>query len=122
MLHDIGRCRTHSIRHAVEGAAIARGLGLPEEVVNIIERHIGGGISQEEAGSLGLPSRDYLPETLEEKIVAHADNLIEGTVKVSVKAAVAEFTRRGLGEATKRVTALHEELSSIARKDLDEVR
>ena len=122
MLHDIGRCRTHSIRHAVEGAAIARELGLSEEVVNIIERHIGGGLSHEEAEALGLPPRDFIPQTLEEKIVAHADNLIDGTAKVSVKTAVGEFDRRGFGEAAKRVLALHAELSHVARKDLDEVR
>ena len=121
MLHDIGRCRTHSIRHAVEGAAIARELGMAEEVVSIIERHIGGGISREEAEALGLPSKDYLPETLEEKIVAHADNLIDETSRIDVEAAVAGFARRGLGGAAGRVLALHKELSLAVRKDLDEV-
>ena len=122
MLHDIGRCSTHSIRHAVEGAAMAREHGIPEEVVGIIERHIGGGILQEEAEALGLPPKDYLPETLEEKIVAHADNLIDETSRVKVKEAMAEFTRRGLGVTARRVLALHEELSLMAGKDLDELQ
>lgn len=120
-MHDIGRCRTHSVHHAVEGAAIARDLDLPEEVVNIIERHIGGGISEAEAKALGLPPRSYLPETLEEKIVAHADNLISGTQKVSLTKAMSELTTRGLDEAAKRASALHCELSRIAGIDMDAV-
>ena len=122
MLHDLGRCKTHSIHHAVEGAAIARDRGLPESLVNIIERHIGGGISEEEAAVLGLPPKSYLPETLEEKVVAHADNLIDGTRKVNIRTAVAELTRRGLDRAAKRSSDLHEELSGIAGTDLDELR
>ena len=35
--------------------------------MNIIERHIGAGITEEEAVNLGLPKKSYLPETLEEK-------------------------------------------------------
>ena len=44
LLHDIGRSKTHGIRHAVEGAAIAVENGLDEKLVKIIERHIGAGI------------------------------------------------------------------------------
>ncbi|UCE45701.1 MAG: HDIG domain-containing protein [Methanobacteriota archaeon] len=121
MLHDIGRCRTHSIRHAVEGADVARAFGLPKELVNIIERHIGGGISEEESEALGLPRKSYLPVTLEEKIVAHADNLIEGTKRVSVQEAVDALAEHGLASVAERVMALHEEISRIARVDLDKL-
>ncbi len=79
LLHDIGRSRTHGIFHAVEGARIAIENGLNEKIVNIIERHIGAGIPADEATALGLPAKDYMPLTLEEKIVAHADNLVSGT-------------------------------------------
>ncbi len=75
LLHDIGRGRTHGIRHAVAGGELAQSLGLPEELQLIIERHIGAGVEREEAVRLGLPPKDYLPITVEEKIVAHADNL-----------------------------------------------
>ena len=74
LLHDIGRARTHGIDHAVVGANIASELGYPEEVVRIIERHIGAGIPKEEAEKLGLPPKDYVPEALEEKVEAHAGN------------------------------------------------
>ena len=79
LLHDIGRSKTHGIDHAVAGAAIALQNGFGEKVVNIIERHIGAGITMEEAAVLGLPKKDYLPVTVEEKIVAHADNLVFGS-------------------------------------------
>lgn len=121
LLHDIGRSETHSVDHAVVGARIARELGLPEEVVSIIERHIGAGLTEEEAGSLGLPVKDYTPATLEEKIVAHADNLVSGHRRVSVKDAVADLTRRGLTEAALKVARLHKELSNIAGIDVDDI-
>lgn len=46
LLHDIGRSRTHGITHAVEGVEIARGYGYGDDVLNIIERHIGAGITK----------------------------------------------------------------------------
>ena len=49
LLHDIGRSRTHGITHAIEGVEIARGYGYSEDVLNIIERHIGAGITESEA-------------------------------------------------------------------------
>jgi uncharacterized protein len=79
LFHDIGRSRTHGIEHAVAGVEIAKGLGFSEELVGIIERHIGAGITAAEAVRLGLPKKDYLPLTVEEKIVSYADNLTSGT-------------------------------------------
>ncbi|SNQ61803.1 HDIG domain-containing metalloprotein [Candidatus Methanoperedens nitratireducens] len=51
LLHDIGRSKTHGIDHAVKGAGIALENGLGEKIVNINE----------------------------EKVVAHADNLVSGS-------------------------------------------
>jgi uncharacterized protein len=84
LLHDIGRIKTHTIKHAVVGAEILENLNFPTEIVNITIKHIGAGIPQDEAKILGLPPGDYMPRTLEEKIVAHADNLINGTVEVDM--------------------------------------
>lgn len=83
LLHDIGRSKTQDIRHGVEGAAILRSLNL-DSYARICETHIGAGLTREEAKELGLPPKDYLPQTLEEKIIAHADNLIEGSKEVSI--------------------------------------
>ena len=93
LLHDIGRSKTHGIEHAIEGVEIARRYGYSQDVLNIIERHIGAGITAEEAVKLGLPEKSYLPETLEEKIVAHADNLISGTKEVDVDFVIAKWQR-----------------------------
>jgi uncharacterized protein len=78
LFHDIGRSRTHGIEHALAGVEIARSLGFSGELINIIERHIGAGITAAEAERLGLPKKDYLPLTPEEKVVSYADNLVSG--------------------------------------------
>ncbi|HIH01804.1 TPA: HDIG domain-containing protein [Thermoplasmata archaeon] len=121
LLHDIGRSRSHAIDHAVVGAEVAAELGLPEAVVLIIERHIGAGIAKDQAARLGLPVRDYVPETLEEKIVAHADNLIAGGKRVTLQETVADLTRRGLTEVAAGVMRLHAELSTMAGVDVDRI-
>ncbi len=119
LLHDIGRGRTHGVDHAVEGAKIAKELGLPEAVVLIIERHIGAGIALEDAKRIGLPPKDYVPRTLEEKIVAHADNLIEENIKRSVEEIVRRFEELGYKDAAERILGLYKELSDICGLDLD---
>jgi uncharacterized protein len=112
LLHDIGRSKTHDVNHAVVGVEIAQSLNLPESVVSIIGRHIGGGITADEAKELGWPVKDYLPTTLEEKLVAYADKLIEGSRVVSIERTIEQFSRT-LGEnhpAIDRIIRLHEEL------------
>ncbi|RMG70768.1 MAG: TIGR00295 family protein [Nitrospirae bacterium] len=118
MLHDIGRSRTHGIEHALVGARIARELGFPEAVIRIIERHIGSGITRQEAEGLGLPPRDYLPETVEEKLVAYADNLLNGDKEVSFEESLERF-KKILGPehpAIKRYIELHNEIESWKEK------
>ncbi len=112
LLHDIGRGKTHGIDHAVVGAEIARDFGLDERIAKIIERHIGAGIPADEARKLGLPKKDYVPKTLEEKIVAHADNLVMGTKKVSIDEVIKNM-QKTLGKrhpAIQRMRKLHAEL------------
>jgi len=115
LLHDIGRSRTHSVNHAVVGMEIAKSLGLPDKLVSIIGHHIGGGITVDEARRLGWPVKSYVPQTLEEKIVAYADKLIEGLRMVSIEQTLEKLSRE-LGEthpAIERVKKLHAEISSI---------
>ncbi|MCX9085252.1 MAG: TIGR00295 family protein [Candidatus Methanoperedens sp.] len=114
LLHDIGRSRTHGILHAVEGASIAIKNGLDEKLVHIIERHIGAGIPVDETKDLGLPEKDYLPVTLEEKIVAHADNLIIGNRIATVEEMILNLKRKNLNEKTiHRFIKLNDEISSM---------
>jgi uncharacterized protein len=89
MLHDIGRGSTHAIGHAQAGADLLRSMGLPEPVARIVERHAGAGLTPDECTLLGLLPRDCMPETSEEKIVTHADNLIAGTSKVGIDESIA---------------------------------
>lgn len=121
LLHDLGRCRSHGITHAVEGARVATERNLPQSIVKIIERHIGAGITKPEAKALGLSEKDYIPRTLEEKIVAHADNLMSGTERTGVREATGYLARQGLYEQAHRILNLHEELSHMCGVDIDRI-
>ena len=114
MLHDIGRCRTNGIDHAIIGAGMLKELGFSDEVTKIALRHIGAGIPKEEAKLLGLPPKDYIPLTLEEKIVAHADNLVHWNDEVELDFVIKKWKNR-LGEnhlSIKRLIKLHHEITS----------
>lgn len=116
LLHDLGRCRTHGISHAVEGFGLARELGLDPRLAEIIKRHIGAGVSEEEAEEIGLPSDDYFPRSLEEKIVAHADNLVRGTRRITIEERITRMRRKQIGEEViQRVEKLAEEIEEISR-------
>ena len=120
LLHDIGRSKTHGILHAVEGVKIARRIGVPLSIVYIIERHLGAGIPKEEAVKLGLPEKD-IPETLEEKIIAHADNLIQDGRRQRIEEEIKQAKEKGLEQVAQRLIDLHKELSDICGMDLNEI-
>lgn len=114
MFHDIGRCVTHGIDHGIEGARIIRKLGLGEEIAKIAERHIGAGITSEEAIKIGLLPGDYCPKSAEEKIVAYADNLTRGSAIISYEESLKRF-KKMLGEdhpVIGRMENLHREIQS----------
>ena len=115
LLHDIGRSRTHEVDHAVVGAEIAREMGMPDELVNIIEVHIGAGIPADEAVELGLPEKHYFAETLEEKIVAYADKLIMGRREVPFESTVDSFALKlgGGHPSINRLWTLHNKMSDL---------
>lgn len=85
MLHDIGifRCDAPGIEcfgtepyicHGRIGAELLRGEGFPDHA-RVCERHTGAGLTKEEilTQHLPLPAQDFLPETIEEKLVCYAD-------------------------------------------------
>ncbi|GAB7016125.1 HDIG domain-containing metalloprotein [Methanogenium cariaci] len=84
-LHDIGRSQTHALAHGQIGADICREYGLSEAVARIVECHIGAGLTAEECRAEGLKPVDCIPQTPEEKIVAHADNRVRGTRIISLE-------------------------------------
>ncbi len=86
MLHDIGifKCNAPGIycqgnepyiRHGVIGGALLRQDGLDESYARVCERHTGAGLTAKEIAETGLPlpHMDFLPETLEEKLICYAD-------------------------------------------------
>ena len=112
LFHDIGRSRSHDIHHALAGVKIGIELGFPERLLFIIERHIGAGITAAEAERLGLPKKDYLPLTPEEKLVSYADNLTKGVAAMPFEEARERF-RQILGPGHEGIELLlrqHEEI------------
>lgn len=86
MLHDIGICLTDAsdigclgsapyIAHGILGAKLLREEGFDEIYARVAERHTGAGLTKGDiiAQSLPLPTQDYLPESLLEKLVCYAD-------------------------------------------------
>ncbi|MFX1389202.1 MAG: HDIG domain-containing metalloprotein [Promethearchaeota archaeon] len=85
LLHDIGRTKTHSFKHALIGGKILKQRGFSDKLVKICETHILGGLDSEDAKEVGLPERDYLPITVEEKIICLADKHMTGTREVTIE-------------------------------------
>ena len=114
MLHDVGIVHTHApsilctgsenyMRHGVLGAEMLRPLGLEAEA-RICERHIGAGLLACEiaAQKLPLPQVDFLPLTLEEKLVCYADNFFSKSSPSFTPRKFAEVRRKmaKFGDAT----------------------
>jgi len=119
LLHDVGRSVTHDVRHGVLGGALARANSFDERIVSIIETHVGAGIPADEAEDIGLPRRDFMPKTIEEKIVAYADKLMKGKRRVEVDEVLEEFSKT-LGAnhpALNRFRNLHREISTLTDSD-----
>lgn len=135
MLHDIGICRCDApgiqcfgtepyIRHGIIGAEMLRhyaaslkgdlaaSLMAIEPYARVCERHTGAGLTKEEiiSQNLPLPHQDFLPETLEEKLICYADKFYSKTHPDSEKTleqaerSLAKFGQEGLG----RFMAWHE--------------
>lgn len=85
MLHDIGVSQVHApdigchgtaqyIQHGVLGRKILEQEGLTAHAL-VSERHTGVGLTKEEVieQELPLPHRDFVPLSIEEKIICYAD-------------------------------------------------
>ncbi len=113
LLHDLGRSKNHTVDHAIVGAQIAQSIGLPDEVIRIIKRHVGAGITAEEAQWLGWPKDIYAPQTLEEKVVSYADKLIDQSKRIPIETEIERLQKENKSEAAERVRKLHEEITSL---------
>lgn len=77
LFHDLGKAKTHDIEHGKIGAELGKSLGLPDNINAVMEKHIRGGLTNDEAIDLGLPDKDYTLHTLEERIIIYADRLVD---------------------------------------------
>jgi len=119
LLHDVGRTRVQTVRHGYEGAEILRKEGVDERVVEVVKRHVGAGITREEARRLGLPEGDYVPRTLEQKVVCFADKMIDSNRARPFAEEVKRFVRKG--HDVKKLEALKEDLKLELGRDPEEV-
>lgn len=119
LLHDIGRSSTHSVNHVVESVRIAREHDLPDELVNCIGRHIASGFTSEEAEALGLPEGDYMPVTLEDKVVNFADNLVSDRSIRTVAQAAERMRAKGFELTATRMLAIGDEIAKLCGEDID---
>ena len=110
MLHDIGivRCNAPGIQcfgaepyicHGRIGADMLRAEGFPRHA-RVCERHTGAGItcSQIIAQKLPLPEQDFLPETMEEKVICYADKFFSKThldEEKTIEQAIASLSKFG---------------------------
>jgi len=123
LLHDIGRFKTGKngkdiIQHGVLGAEILRKEGLDERYTLVCERHLGSGISKEDIQEQGLdlPLKDYIPESIEEKIISYADSLIFGNREGTIEE-VYERYRKEVGEKlVEKTKKLHEAVERLRGK------
>ena len=77
IFHDLGKAKTYGMEYGEIGAQMAKELGLEDAIIQIILKHIRGGLTEAEAKELGLPVRDYTLRTPEEKIVIYADRMVD---------------------------------------------
>lgn len=119
LLHDLGRSQSHSVDHALIGAEIAQSIGLSEPVIKIIKRHVGAGITSEEATAFGWPKDTYMPQSIEEKIVSYADKLISNSKRVPIEMEIKHLQKENKPQAAERVRKLNEEITNLLGNNND---
>jgi uncharacterized protein len=122
LLHDIGRfscppLEKNSIRHGIKGAEILRKEGL-QKYAKFAERHIGAGISKKDIieQKLDLPLKDYMPKSMEEKIISHADNVTKGDKESDFNDVYEAFKNKVNKKCADKVKKLKEEVEGWMRK------
>ncbi len=130
LFHDLGKAKTHAMEHGKIGAEMGKELGLPEAITDLMEKHIRGGLTEDEAKELGLPVKDYTLKRLEERIVIYADRLVdiitEGIVDIKgdeleaerrFEEILREYPKYGKNEITlDRYLGYHREIQGLMGK------
>lgn len=131
LFHDLGKAETHEIEHGKIGAELGRKIGLPEKITAVMEKHIRGGLTNDEAEELGLPVKDYTLRLLEERIVIYSDRLVDiitdGVVDIHGNEGEAEkrfeeilrgYPKYGKNEITlNRYLGYHAEIQGLMEKN-----
>ncbi len=129
LLHDIGRFyyppglpNKEIIKHGIKGGEILRQLGY-ERYARVCERHIGVGITIQdiEKQDLPLPKMDYVPESIEEKIICYADKRMAGARKIDIDETIERFTKDLGPEYGERVKKLHGEIMFLIKNREEEL-
>ncbi len=121
LLHDIGRSRSHGWDHGPLGADLLKTWGLPGALADIAERHMGAGLTAEEAAARGLGERELLPRTLEEKIVCVADRMTKGTKRITLAESLGRLKSMGLAAAIPRFKTFVREIEGRAGKSIEAI-
>ena len=123
MLHDIGIFLTnatdidchgseHYICHGILGAELLRKEGFDEAIARVAERHTGAGLTVDDIDrqQLPLPRKDYLPETMLEKLICYADKFFSksGAMQEKPLDKVRASMARHSTESLTRFDELHE--------------
>ncbi|MCL4449842.1 MAG: HDIG domain-containing protein [Candidatus Thermoplasmatota archaeon] len=121
LLHDIGRTVTHSIFHGVEGYRILKREGMDETIARFCSTHVGAGLLKSTARKLKLPDQDYIPRTIEEKIVCNSDTLLNGDRVVKIEEITEDYRRKGLYSEIPRLKRLYSYLEDKCGFSIDEL-
>jgi len=117
LLHDIGRTQIQTVSHGYVGAELLQQEGVDPEVVEMVRRHVGAGISPQEAVVLNFPPGDYIPRTLEEKIVCFSDKMLDGDKARPFEEEVKRFVKKG--HDVERLRKLKEDVDAAVGADAE---
>ena len=130
LLHDIGRCVTHDpILHGVEGYRLLMELHQPEEAF-VCASHILFGLDSVQAARFGLPAQDFVPQTIEARLVALVDFLLEGERPTTLSQRFVGLRNRNAGndfflsqldEAYEKASSLLFELSDEMGESVEDI-
>ncbi|MCL6003519.1 MAG: HDIG domain-containing protein [Candidatus Thermoplasmatota archaeon] len=121
LLHDIGRTVTHSIFHGVEGYKILKREGMDEAIARFCSTHVGAGLLKSTAKRLKLPDQDYIPRSIEEKIVCNSDTLLKGVKVVTIDDIAEDYRQKGLSSEVPRLKRLYSYLEKRCGFSIEEL-
>lgn len=133
LLHDIGIYLCHApgifcnghrpyLCHGTEGARILRAEG-EENLAKVAERHTGAGLTTDNIinQDLPLPHRDFIPQTIEEKLVCYADKFFsksgDPTKEKNIDTIISQMKRFG-NDSFDRFMEMHILFNSSIRKKI----